>query len=252
MYTESASWYDRLHRNKDYAGESRLITEHVRRHHAGASTLLDVACGTGGHLRHLSEEFTCAGVDVEPGLLEVARAQLPAIPFTEGDMTDFDLGRRFDVVTCLYSAIAYVQTVERMQAAMKCLARHLEPGGVLVVEPWIQPDMIVDQEEKWVDGSSAVVVIEDPDMKLVRVRVFRVHGTMTELIMHYVAAHDGEITARTERHRVAMFTREELIDAAARAGVEAVWDTDGLTGRGLLVGVRTEAAAEETRSRSVA
>lgn len=238
MYTESANWYERLHRDKDYAGESRLITKYVREHSAGASTLLDVACGTGGHLQHLREEFTCTGVDLEPGLLEIARQRLPEVPFSEADMTDFDLGRRFDVVTCLYSAIAYVQTVERMRAAMRCLAAHLEIGGVLVVEPWIQPDSIVDEEDQWVDGSSAVVVLEDPDMKLVRVRVFRVYGTMSELVMHYVAAKDGEITAGTEHHRVAMFTREELLDAAAAAGVDATWDPEGLTGRGLLVGVR--------------
>lgn len=241
MYTESALWYDRLHRNKDYAAESRLIVDHVRRNCPDAATLLDVACGTGGHLLHLREEFRCEGVDVEPGLLEVARRKLPGMPFAEADMTGFDLGRRFDVVTCLYSAIAYVQTVERMQAAMRCLARHLNPGGVLVVEPWIQPDSIVDEEEKWVDGSSAVVVVEDEDMKLARVRVFRRQGAMSELVMHYVSACDGDIKAGTERHQVAMFTREELVGAAAMAGVEAEWDADGLTGRGLLVGVRTAA-----------
>jgi ubiquinone/menaquinone biosynthesis C-methylase UbiE len=241
MYTESAAWYDRLHKDKNYAAESRLIVDHVRRHHPNAGTLLDVACGTGGHLRHLREEFACEGVDVEPGQLDIARRELPEMSFTQGDMTDFDLGRRFDVVTCLYSAIAYVRTVGRMRAAMRCMARHLEPGGVLLVEPWLQPDITVDVEDTWVDGGSAVVVLEDDDMKLVRVRVFRVYGTMSELVMHYVCARDGEIVTKTERHQVAMFTRAELVDAAAAAGIEASWDSDGLTGRGLLVGVRTTA-----------
>jgi SAM-dependent methyltransferase len=241
MYTESAAWYDRLHRNKDYAAESRKIIELVRGHGRDAGTLLDVACGTGGHLRQLRDEFACEGVDVEPGLLEVARRRMPDIRFTLGDMSEFDLGRRFDVVTCLYSAIAYVRTVARMRAAMRCLARHLHPGGVLLVEPWIQQDAMADLGETWVDGGSAVVVIEDDDMKLVRVRVFRQHGAMSELVMHYVCARDGEIVARTERHQVAMFTRRELLDAAVDAGIEASWDPDGLTGRGLLVGVRTTA-----------
>ncbi|SFP43060.1 N-dimethyltransferase [Amycolatopsis arida] len=239
MYTESAAWYDRLHRNKNYAAESQRIVGHVRRLRPNARTLLDVACGTGGHLQHLRTEFTCEGVDVEGGLLEVARPRLPDVPLTQADMTDFDLGRRFDVVTCLYSAIGYVRTVDRMRAALRCMARHLEPGGVLIVEPWIQPDSVVDVEDRWVDGSSAVVVIEDDDLKLVRVRVFRSYGSMSELTMHYVAARDGEIVSGTERHRVAMFTREEFFAAAEAAGLAARWCCDGLTGRGLLIGVRT-------------
>lgn len=169
--------------------------------------MLDVACGTGGHLRYLREEFSCEGVDFERGLLEVDRASLPGIRFSQGDMTDFSLGRRFDVVTCLYSAIDYVRTVDRMRASMRCLTGHLEPGGVLLAEPWIQPDSIVDEEEKWVDGSSEVVVMEDDDMKLVRVRIFRRRGTMSELEMHYVTACDGEIVAKTELHRVAIPVR---------------------------------------------
>ena len=53
------------------------------------------------------------------------------------DMTSFDLGRRFDVVTCLFSSIGYVGTAERLDQAIATMAAHLEPGGTLIVEPWL-------------------------------------------------------------------------------------------------------------------
>ena len=54
-------------------------------------------------------------------------------------MTAFDLGCRFDVVTCLFSSIGYVGTVERLDQAIATMAAHLEPGGTLIVEPWLSP-----------------------------------------------------------------------------------------------------------------
>ena len=58
----------------------------------------------------------------------------------QGNMLDFDLGRQFDVVTCLFSSIGYVKTVPNMKRAVANMSRHLKPGGVLVLEPWFTPE----------------------------------------------------------------------------------------------------------------
>ena len=52
-------------------------------------------------------------------------------------MDDFDLGERFDVVVCLFSAIGYTKHLDRANGAM---ARHVAAGGVLIVEPWFSRD----------------------------------------------------------------------------------------------------------------
>lgn len=50
------------------------------------------------------------GLDLEPQFVELARKRLRGVTIHEGDMTSFDLGRRFDAVTCLFSAIGHVHT----------------------------------------------------------------------------------------------------------------------------------------------
>ena len=55
-------------------------------------------------------------------------------------MVDFDLGKQYDAVTCLFSSIGYTETVERLNRAVKQIARHLLIGGVTVIEPWFTPD----------------------------------------------------------------------------------------------------------------
>src|SRR2546423_9703958 len=234
MYAKSAAWYDLLHTDKDYAGEAGKVVEIVREHNPGARTLLDVACGTGAHLRHFQADFDCHGLDLDGGLLEIARERLPDISFTESDMTNYALGRRFDAITCLFSAIGYVRTDERLTRAIGTMAEHLNPGGVIVIEPWILPE----NWASWVRRTSRYCVVEDDTLTITRVRATRRTGTMTELIMHYAATDENEIVAADEVHEVRMFTVEELLGAAADAGLIGKWDPDGITGRGLLIGVR--------------
>jgi hypothetical protein len=153
-------------------------------------------------------------------------------------MTDFDLGRRFDAVTCLFSSIGYVGTAQRLHAAMGCMTRQLQPGGVLIVEPWILP-------EAWIEGVSSVNVVEDDGRKLVRVTASHRTDAMSILRMHYAVAADGEITTVDERHELHLFTKDEYLHAFADAGLKVTWDPQGLTGRGLLLGVHTEAASTQ-------
>jgi hypothetical protein len=54
-------------------------------------------------------------------------------------MTSFDLGREYDVVTCLFSAIGHVISEERLGAAVRAMARHVRPRGLVVIEPFIDP-----------------------------------------------------------------------------------------------------------------
>ena len=94
-----------------------------------ARTLLDVACGTGRHLEYLRSSFETEGVDADDAMLDVARARLRDVPLSVGDMRDLDLGRRFDVVTCLFSAIGFVYDLEvlspRRHTGRPCRRRRI-------------------------------------------------------------------------------------------------------------------------------
>ena len=113
VFTKSAAFYDALYSWKDYQGEVEKLTAVIRSRVPDARTLLDVACGTGRHLELLSDGYRVEGLDLDAQLLAVARERLPSVPLHSGDMRDFELGRRFDVVTCLFSSIGYFRDVHR-------------------------------------------------------------------------------------------------------------------------------------------
>lgn len=231
-YTSRPDLYDLEYAFKDYAAEADALVRIVRERSPEAHTLLDVACGTGKHLEHLRDAFACEGVDLDEGLLAVARSRLPGIPLERADMRDFDLGRRFDVVTCLFSAIGFVGGPDGLDAAAHALTRHLAPRGLLLVEPWFTPDA-------WIPGRPHVLAHEGPGIALARVTL---SGLRDERIstteMHYVVATPDGVDEFVVLHEPYLFTHEEMRGAFERAGLAVEHDPEGLIGRGLWIGRR--------------
>lgn len=190
-----------------------------------ARTLLDVACGTGSHLRHLTDHFACQGVDLLEAFVAIA-AQRADVPVHLADMDDFDLGETFDVVVCLFSAIGYSRD---LHAAIATMARHLNPGGLLVVEPWFTP-------EQWAPGRLEVVDHEADGTRLVRMTRSDIDGNVALMDMHYLIADGNGIEHLEERHRMTLFTFAEYEAAFRGAGLTYERDEPGPFGRGALFG----------------
>ena len=138
MFDQAPELYDLFYSWKDYRGEAEKLRDIIRRSEPDAKALLDVACGTGVHLEHLTDWFGVEGLDADPGLLAVARNRLPDVPLHEADMRHFELGRKFDVITCLFSSIGYMVAEPDLRQAIANMARHLSPRGLLIVEPWFR------------------------------------------------------------------------------------------------------------------
>jgi SAM-dependent methyltransferase len=230
VFRQSARLYDAVYSWKDYPREAELVHEFVQARKPGGATLLDVACGTGAHLAELRGRYRCEGLDLDPNLLSVARGRLPDVPLHEGDMRDFDLGRRFDVVTCLFSSIGYMLAVEELEASVAAMARHLEPGGVLLVEPWLTPEAVVTPHV-------GAVFVDQPELKIARVNTIEVDGRRSSFLFHFLVGTPEGVEHFTEPHELMLFTHEEYLAAFRAAGVTVEHDGEGLMGRGLYIGI---------------
>lgn len=218
---------------KDYAAESAHLASVIRDRAPRASSLLDVACGSGANLKNFSRLFDdVEGLDLSEPMLEVARTVAPDVPLHEGDMCDFALGRRFDAVTCMFSSIGYVGSEARLRQAVACFVRHLEPGGVVLVEPWWTP-------ERFLDRHVAGDVVVTGERTIARVSHTVGVGDVSRMAVLWVVADPDEgIRHVVEQHDLTLFEDKQYEEAFALAGCPVERIDTPWRGPGLYVGVR--------------
>ncbi len=234
VYEKQAAYYDAIYaaQGKDYQKEAQQIHDEIEKHkRSTGNELLDVGCGTGGHFPFLKQWYQAEGLDLDGHMLAVAKKRFPDTIFHRGDMTDFDLGRQFDAVTCLFSAIGYTKTPGNMQRAIANMARHVKPGGVVLVEPWFAPD-------KWKTGKPSATFVDQPDLKIARVNIADRRDNISVINFHFVVATPGNVEHFTELHELGLFTQEQYMEAFKHAGLEGKHDPQGITGRGLYIGTK--------------
>ena len=233
MFSTSAQYYDEIYASvdKDYKTEAAKAHTIVQRYkQSNGKSMLDVACGTGIHTGYFTRYYQVEGIDLDSKMLAVARKKHPNVRFHQGDMTDFDLGRQFDVIVCLFSSIGYVKTKSRLQKAIKNMGNHLLSGGVLLVEPWFRP-------EQWHPGRASMTQVNQPDLKIVRMSYSRQRGKISFIDFEYLIGTAKGIEHYTEIHELGLFTHQEYMDAFKAAKLTVTHDPEGLDGRGLYVGM---------------
>jgi dTDP-3-amino-3,4,6-trideoxy-alpha-D-glucopyranose N,N-dimethyltransferase len=232
MYTRSAKFYDALYHFKDYADASRQLHQLIQQHNPDARTLLDVGCGTGRHVECLREYYRVEGLDLNPNLLQIARDRCPEVTFHCANMMDFKLSQKFDIVTCLFSSIAYVKTVENLSKAMSNLAFHLEPRGMLIIEPFFWP------ENYWT-GTITANFVNQPKLKIAWMYTSGPpKNGIAALDIHYLVGTPDGVDQFNELHEFGLFTDQEYRSAFRKLGLDVYYDHEGLFKRGLYWGIR--------------
>jgi SAM-dependent methyltransferase len=234
LYHELAQHYDALYSWKDYRAETRgLIALAGRYGRSGGRAWLDVACGTGRHLELLRRRFVIMGVDASPEMLRVAHRRLPGVRLVRGDMRTFRVPGQFDVVSCLFSAIGHLRDERDLKAAFENLAHHTKPGGVVLVQPWIEPSAFRP-------GHVHLTSFESPDATLVRLAHATRRGSHSVIQYEYLLAEPGHSIRRfSEIDLGFMVPHGRLARMLRSAGLRTRFVSTGLwKGRGLLIGLK--------------
>ncbi|HUT82784.1 MAG TPA: class I SAM-dependent methyltransferase [Candidatus Bathyarchaeia archaeon] len=235
LYTSQAIYYDLLYSGKEYKKESQQIKKIITKYKKSkGNDLLDCACGTGNHLQYFIDDFNCIGTDLNPAVLEIAREKLPTIEFIEADMSDLNLNRKFDVITCLYSSIGYITKKDRVESAIRAFSKHLKPGGILIVEPWLTKEMYnVDDP--------VMNIYNGDDIKIARLYTLELkNDNISHFEQHILVAERGKkVKHFVDLHELAMFPMSDFISWFEKYDMYPTLLPQGLfDDRGLLIGVK--------------
>jgi SAM-dependent methyltransferase len=221
---------------KNYEDEAGQVRVWVNKLRPSAKTMLDVACGTGEHAKYLKAYFQIDGVDLNQDFLKIAQSKNSGGFYKVADMTDFDMGKKYDVLICLFSSIGYVATQERLKKTIQCFARHLNNDGMMMVEPWLTP-------ETWAQGKLHMVTVSADDLEVCRMNISQTKDGLSFFRFHYLVGTPSGVSHFTEDHTLGLFTVDEMKRAFSEAGLKVRYDERGIFGRGLYI-------AEPTRGQT--
>jgi ubiquinone/menaquinone biosynthesis C-methylase UbiE len=208
-----AKYYDSIYlKMKNYRKESEMIKTVIRLYQKKTSkTLLDVGCGTAEHLKNLSENFLCTGVDISKDMIRIAKKKNPGMDLLAADMMKMKLGKKFDVIISLFSVIGYTHTFNNLVMTLKNMHEHLESNGLLIVEPWIF-------RKDYKKGHIGFETYSDDTLKFVRMSTSKLTKSEWLLHMYYMFSDGGEIKYSNEVHKMLSLDRKDYIRAFKLAG----------------------------------
>jgi len=234
LHNKLAKYYDRVYSFRDYLDEAvRLQNLIIKYLESGGNSLLDVACGTGLHLKHLKDDFSCTGVDISKSMLRIARKNAKGVTFKEADMKTLRLGKQFDVIVCLLSSIGYVKTPASLEKTIWNFSKHLKKGGLALIEP-------SHAKSVYVIGEPRITTYDWRDAKIARVNVTKIRQATAVLTMHILIAERGKDAKYfVDRHELGLFGINSTLRIMKAAGLKSKYLKNGLMpGRELFVGIK--------------
>lgn len=126
------AWTKMAAAGKDPHGEVAFLDRLRQRHRDVTGAILDAGCGTGRVAIELDRRgHQTAGTDIDADMLGHAQSKAPHLQWHLGNLATVDLGRGFGVVMMAGNVILFVERDDR-PAAIANIARHVEPGGLVV------------------------------------------------------------------------------------------------------------------------
>ncbi len=102
-------------------------------------SVLELACGTGRKLLPIaSDGYPCTGLELSPAMLTEARRKAGElaldVDWVQGDMREFDLGRRFDLVFVAANSLLHLHEAADLVSCFRSVRAHLAPGARFVFD----------------------------------------------------------------------------------------------------------------------
>lgn len=103
------------------------------------ASVLELACGPAAHaIEFASRGAVVSALDLSGAMCDYARQKAALAGVTldlhQGDMVDFGLERRYELIATLSNSIAHVHTLDDLLAHLTTVARHLAQDGLYVLQ----------------------------------------------------------------------------------------------------------------------
>jgi len=228
-YAFAAEFYDSV---VPYAGRAD-VDFFVEMARESPGPVLEIGCGTGRVLIPTARAgMDIIGLDLSTRMLSVCREKLAREPesvqakvhLVHGDMRQFDLGRKFGLVTMPFRPFQHLTTVDEQLSCLASTRNHLVDGGRLTLDVF-NPSLALLMDDKYLeeDGEETEFTMADGRRVVRRERTVSrdlFNQVQDVELIYYVTHPDGREERLVHRFQMRHLFRYEAEHLLARAGFQ--------------------------------
>jgi predicted TPR repeat methyltransferase len=229
LFGEYAEFYDLLYHDKVYVEEAAFVSRLLHRHlgkPAAQIELLDLACGTGRHAQEWARMgYRVEGSDLSTEMVLVARERakaqaLPILFHNESFQSCDRIGRKYDAVLAMFSAIDYVTEYPELSRTLANIRGLLKRDGLFIFDFWNGNAVMRDY------SPVRTKRVERGDQILLRVSNTSLDAVaQTATVKFDFKLSKGGVALRefSERHVIRYFFPQEMTDLLAANGFKVIY-----------------------------
>lgn len=136
-FHDYAYYYNIFYRDKDYAGEAKVVNEIIKKYGKQnfEKKLLNIGCGTGRHDLELNKlGYKIHGIDLSEDMINIAKDNVSdreVFLYEVQDARNFKVKEPYDIITSLFHVMSYQNTNEDLSRVFQCVHKALNRGGYL-------------------------------------------------------------------------------------------------------------------------
>lgn len=233
IFNKYAEFYDTYYSSKDYKREVEYILSLLGQYGTkNLKTLLDMGCGTGGHLVHFAKaRIKVVGFDLSKAMVKQARGKIKKltsntseinafIPIIKtGDARSYRDGKKYDSVVSMFATMGYLTSNKDFLSGLKTARAHLNRNGLFIFDVWFGPTVLVEKTE------TRIQEFEKNGMRTIRMVTPKLEPLRQVVSVHYnILQIDGEkvVAEVDEIHEMRFFFIQELKFFLENSGFDMV------------------------------
>ncbi len=220
-FDDYACLYDLFYRGKNYRAECDYVIRLAEKYSDNpVSAILDIGCGTGGHLIHFARAgLKVVGFDLSNTMIKNARKKLANIKegsvgtkiimpkVKVGDARTYRDGQRYDSAVSMFAAMGYLTSNEDFMAGLKTARAHLNKNGLFIFDVWFGPTVLTEKPD------TRVQEFKGDGMRTIRMVYPELNPLLQVVKVHYniLQLHRGKVIKEiNEVHVMRFFFMQEL------------------------------------------
>ncbi|MEZ9517339.1 class I SAM-dependent methyltransferase [Vibrio splendidus] len=207
LYTDLSGYYDLMCVDIDYQAQSNCVRRLHQIFGNGGKAHLDLACGTGPHVRHFIDfGYQSNGLDLNAPMLDIAQVRCPEANFSVQNMSSFEVTEPLDLITCFLYSIHYNDGFVKLKECVESVHRALKPEGIfcfnVVDKDKISNDLFVRHTTN----------LEQDDFTFSSGWYYSGKGDKQALKLSIEKTTSGETQVWNDEHPMVAFSFKELIE----------------------------------------